>query len=130
MVSFLKNPSCTSFLCQLFNKCLGSGRVPFPWLQSIINPIPKPGGNPLDPSDYRGISLQSVATKVLCCILNARLSEFVEANKLLVEEQNGFRVGRNCQDHIFSLHNLVHGRKTQGLDTRYLCCFHRLQKSL
>ena len=117
MVSFLKNPLCASFLCQLFNKCLGAGKVPFPWLQSIIKPIPKPGGNPLDPSDYRGISLQSVVTKVLCCTLNARLSDYLETNKLLVEEQNGFRVGRSCQDHIFSLHNLVHGRKAQGLDT-------------
>ena len=93
------------------------GVVPCPWQQSIIKPIPKPGGNSIDPNDYRGISLQSVVTKVLCYIMNSRLCEYLEHLNLLVEEQNGFRKGRSCQDHIFSLHSIIHCRKILRQDT-------------
>ena len=108
-VPYLQNVPCSEFLCKLFNKCLELGESPLPWMCSIIKPIPKPGGNPLNPSDYRGISLQSCVTKILCFVM--RLTEYVEDNVLLAEEQNGFRSNRNCQDHIYSLYNIVHGRK-------------------
>ncbi len=38
---------------------------------NILKPMYKPGRDPLNPSDYRGISLQSVVMKVFCSILNA-----------------------------------------------------------
>ena len=116
-VPFIQNKICSSFLGILFNKCLSLGVVPCPWQQSIIKPIPKPGGNSIDPNDYRGISLQSVVTKVLCYIMNSRLCEYLEHLNLLVEEQNGFRKGRSCQDHIFSLHSIIHCRKILRQDT-------------
>ena len=72
------------------------------WLKSIIKLIPKPGGDPLNPSDYRGISLQSVIMKVFCSILNTRLGEYLEDNHLLAEEQNGFHKERGCIDHLFT----------------------------
>ena len=31
----------------------------------------------------------------------------METNQLLVEEQNGFRQGRSCQDHIFVLYAIL-----------------------
>ena len=113
-VGYIDNPLCASFL---FNTCLTMGVAPLPWLCSFIKPIFKPGGNSLDPSDYRGISLQSVVPKILCSVMNTRLCEHLEINDLLAEEQNGFRSGRSCQDHIFSLHTLVHNGKLIGLDT-------------
>ena len=91
------------------------------WLKSIIKPISKPGGDPLNPSDYRGISLQSVIMKVFCCILNARLGEYLEDNHLLAEEQNGFRKERGCIDHLFTLCNIVESRRCLGKDT--FACF-------
>ena len=116
-VAHISNSLCCEFLCDLFNKCLTLGSTPDAWLQSIIKPIPKPGGNPLDPSDYRDISLQSIAVKTLCSVMNTRLCEYLELNNLLAEEQNGFRAGRSCQDHIFSLHTIVQNRKLQKKDT-------------
>ena len=83
-VPYLQNVPCSEFLCNLFNKCLELGESPLPWMCSIIKPIPKPGGNPLNPSDYRGISLQSCVTKILCFVMNVRLTEYVESNVLYI----------------------------------------------
>ena len=33
--------------------------------------------------------------------------DYLEENDLLVEEQNGFRKGRSCLDHIFVLHSVI-----------------------
>ena len=115
--SFLDNTVCSTLLLKLFNKCLEIGISPLVWASSIIKPILKPGGNSIDPSCYRGISLQSCVTKLLCHIMNYRLCDYLESNQLLSEEQNGFRSGRGCADHIFSLHSIVQCRKTQGKDT-------------
>ena len=86
-----------------------------------VYPIEKSGTDPLNPSDYRGISLQSVVMKVFCAVLNNRLSDYLETNNLLVEEQNGFRQDRSCQDHLFTVYNLVESRKLNGLQT--FTCF-------
>ena len=108
--SFIKNSQCINFLCIFFSKCFSSGLIPSALLKSIIHPIEKSGADSLNPSDYRGISLQSVVMKVFCAVLNNRLSDYLETNNLLVEEQNGFRQDRSCQDHLFTVYNLVESR--------------------
>ena len=111
--------SCTPFVTQW--------KVPSQWLQSIIQPIPKSGGRSLEPGDYRGISIQSSVMKILCSILNNRLSDYLECNQLLAEEQNGFRKGRSCQDHIFTLNTILEGRKSIGKST--FACFIDFRKA-
>ena len=86
----------------------------------MIKPIPKTKQGSKLPSDYRGISLQSVVTKTYCRILNSRLQEWAEDNSVLSEEQNGFRPGRCCQDHIFTITSIVENRFSQNKDT-YAC---------
>ena len=78
------------------------------WLQSIINPVHKNGEDPRNPlKGYWGISLCSTVYKVYCDVLNQRLSIGAERKGFLSEEQNGFRKGRSCLEHIFSLTTLV-----------------------
>ena len=73
----------------------------------MINPIPKESGKAIDPLKYRGISLQSCVYKILSNILNVRITHYFEKQDLLAEEQNGFRSGRSCEQHIFALTNIV-----------------------
>ena len=40
-----------------------------------------------------------------------RLERWVNVNDLLVDEQNGFRRGRSCVDHISSLTSIIETRK-------------------
>ena len=75
-ISYLKNDLCVQFMLSFFNTCLQHGKVPSQWLQSIIQPIPKSSGRSLEPGDYRCISIQSSVMKILCSILNTRLSDY------------------------------------------------------
>ena len=54
-------------------------------------------------------------------ILNDRLTEFLENNEVVAEEQNGFRKNRSCLDHIFILSSVVRSRIYEKKST--FCCF-------
>ena len=53
----------------------------------------------------------------LSSILNFRLSQCAENHDLYAEEQNGFRKGRSCLDHVYSLSSIIRNRKQRGLST-------------
>lgn len=125
--AFIKNSACTQFIHALCNHCLKNGTVPSAWLEAIIKPIPKANKNSTLPSEYRGIALQSFAAKTYCRILNNRLRDFLEVNNALNEEQNGFRPGRCCQDHIFTLAAIVENRLLAKKDT--FACFIDFRKA-
>ncbi|MCP3932899.1 MAG: reverse transcriptase family protein [Bacteroidetes bacterium] len=117
----LKNDNTVNLLQKLFNTCFTSGIIPDCWQKSIIQPIPKSASNDQRiPTNYRGISLLSNIYKLYASIINKRLSTYLEANKKIVEEQNGFRKLRSCIDHIFTLTCVIRNRKLQGKDT-YAC---------
>ena len=58
--------------------------------------------------------------KVYSKILNTRIQKYLESNKILVEEQNGFRAGRSCIDHLFVLCTVLRNRKLSDKET-FLC---------
>ena len=105
------------YLQNLYQTCFKNGVVPQSWLYSTIQPIFKGSGSRQDPNNYRGITLQSCVAKAFCKILNNRITEFLQANNILHEEQNGFCTTRSCQDHISSLYFLIENRKLNNMDT-------------
>ena len=64
--------------------------------------------------------------KLFSSLLNARLSTWVEENKILVGEQNGFRKGRSTVDLVSSLSNIINTRKKNLLST--YCAFIDFEK--
>ena len=52
---------------------------------------------------FRGMSLTSTVSTVLCMILNARLTDVAEEERLIVEEQGGFRKQRGCREQVLML---------------------------
>lgn len=115
--AFIKNEACIKFIHRLCNYCFKTGTVPEAWQRAVIKPIPKAKKQSTNPSEYRGISLQSFVAKTFCSILNTRLREFLESSYALSDEQNGFRPGRCCQDHIFTLTSIVQNRLFEKKDT-------------
>ena len=109
---FKNNESCI-VLAVLFNKLFDTGVAPSVWLRALIKPIPKGStSDPRLPLQYRGISLLSPVGKLFSCIINARISMYLETNKLIVEEQNGFRPKRSCEEHIFTISSLIRTRNS------------------
>ena len=100
-----RNGNCVDALHALFNNCFLYGQVPDSWQCGIIGKGPRVLGN------YRGITITSVVYKLYCSVLLHRLERWVDVNDLLVDEQNGFRRGRSCVDHISSLTSIIETRK-------------------
>ena len=110
-VEVLFNDQCIQFMLSLFNKCYESGIYPSMWKMGMINPIPKGSTQDVrNPTLYRGITLAVASYKLFCGVINNRLQIFAEKHGLICEEQNGFRKGRSCTDHIMSLVNVVESR--------------------
>ena len=116
----LKNFNAKCVLHQFFNLCFKSGLNPADWDFSDIKPIPKKDKDPRDPLQNRCITIMCCVAKVYSKILNARIQKYLEKNNILVEEQNGFRAGRSCIDHLFVLCTVLRNRKLSGEET-FLC---------
>ena len=116
----LKNSNAKMLLLKFYNLCFKSGHNPSDWDQSNIIPIPKKDKDPRDPLQNRCITIVCCVAKVYSSILNTRLQNYLEANNILVEEQNGFRAGRSCIDHIFVMCTVLRNRKAKGKET-FLC---------
>lgn len=104
----LKNALSTEILCKFFNKVFTLSMIPTIWRKGIIKPIPK--GSMLDPKvpmQYRGISLLSTLYKIYSGVLNSRLITFLETHNIYADEQNGFRPGRSCTDHLYVLNTVI-----------------------
>ena len=124
----LKHDSISRLLLGFVNKCFIDNVIPSIWKTSIIAPIPKSSSkDPCVPLNYRGISLLSCVYKLYTSLLNSRLTKYCENNNYLVDEQNGFRATRSCQDHIYVLSSIIRNRKSQGHDT--YCAFIDFKKA-
>ena len=76
--------------------------------------------NPRTPTQYRPISLLSTVGELFSGVLDNRLTAFADANGLICDEQNGFRINRSCIDHLHSLTSLIRNRKRKGQST-FVC---------
>ena len=108
LVIFFKHSAVhiVPYLVKFLNKLFTSGTYPDAWSESIIQPLHKKGDTDI-PDNYRGISLLSIISKIYSHILNARLTEWIENNKMIGESQAGFRRNYSTVDHIFTLFALI-----------------------
>ena len=87
-------------LTTICNKIWQTGEWPTPWTQSLVITLPKKG-NLQQCQNYRTISLISNPSKVMLKIILNRLKP--QAEKIIAEEQAGFREGRSTTEQIFNL---------------------------
>ena len=107
------------------NMCFINNFIPSVWRKAIIAPIPKSSTkDPCVPLNYRGISLLSCVYKMYSSLLNIRITAHCEDNGYIVDEQNGFRSKRSCQDHIYVLSTVIRNRKSKGLSTYCAYCIY------
>ena len=94
----------TEWLYDLFYKIWNAQSVPEDWCRGLIIKLPKKGDR-TQCTNWRGVTLLSVPSKVFCKIIQMRLSDAI--NIILRKEQAGFRPGVGCIDHIFTLRNII-----------------------
>jgi ribonuclease HI len=101
-------------LLRIFNQIWETGVFPDCWREATIIPVPKPGKDHTNPTNYRPISLTSCLCKTMERMINTRLVWFLESNGLLAESQSGFRHFRSTMDHLVSLESNIRNAFIRG----------------
>ena len=91
----------------MFNVILNSGSIPSDWGIGIIKPIYKNKDEPTKPEYYRGITVLSCFGKLFTAVINKRLTKYLDAHRILGEEQAGFRQNYSTVDHIYVLKCII-----------------------
>ena len=107
----------TLFMYNFFKLCFDNSVVPVDWTKAIIAPVPKQVKDPYEPLSYRGISLLSCIGKVYSALIESRIVKYCDMLGLIADEQNGFRRGCSCSEHIFLATSIICNRLTEGKDT-------------
>ena len=87
-------------LLEIFNLSWEEGRVPQMWKEATMIPIHKKDKDKTKASSYRPISLTSCVVKTMERIVNHRLMYYLETEKIISEEQAGFRQFRSTEDQV------------------------------
>ena len=94
-------------LLDIFNNMWETGKFPESWELATIIPIPKPGKDHTEPTNYRPIALKSCLCKTLERMINARLVWYLESNNLISPVQSGFRSERSTNDNLVRLETFI-----------------------
>ncbi|MBJ5547118.1 hypothetical protein JGG71_23225, partial [Salmonella enterica subsp. enterica serovar Derby] len=85
------------WLTDLSNRIIDEGRIPGDWEKSVIIPVYKGKGDPLECGSYRAVKLLDHAMKVVERVLEQRIR-----NQIRVDEmQFGFMPGKGTTDAVF-----------------------------
>jgi hypothetical protein len=90
-------------LLRIFNSCFDMSYSPSKWKIAKIIVIPKKDDESDNPANYRPISLLSCIGKILEKVINLRLNDWAETQKLLNCNQSGFRANHSTQENLFKL---------------------------
>jgi len=104
-----------SMLTGVINRYLNGEEVPQQWKVTYISPIHKKGSKE-DCSNYRGISVTSVMSRLCGKILR----DLIEEENKDEEEQSGFRTGRSCTENIFCMKQVIEKRNATNQETNLL----------
>ena len=93
-------------ILKLFNAVFDMNVKIVHWAVAMITPIFK-SGSKMNPTNYRGISIQSCLGKLFTAILNQRLLKHALVKQILKDEQLGFLAGNRTSDAHLMLHTLI-----------------------
>ena len=109
-----------SYLQKLFKKIIEKGEVPQDWQRSRVTLIYKGGGKSRkEIGSYRPIAVMNVLAKVFGWVINTKLMNWAEENKVLGEEQSGFRKGRGGLENVLTIKEIMERNSKCG-DELYL----------
>ena len=91
---------------KLFNLIISARYVPNEWYKGLITPVHK-SGDPSNPDNFRPICVLSCLCKLFTNLLNSKLYQVCETEKLIHVSQIGFIEKHRTTDHIFSLKTLI-----------------------
>lgn len=94
-------------LMYIINGILKSGYFPKTWKDATVIPIPKSGKHLTNPINYRPISLLSSISKLTEKIILNRIQDFDRKEKVMIDEQFGFRRGHSTSRQVARIANSI-----------------------
>ncbi len=113
----LKRVDIDDLVLDFCNRALVDGDIPDQWRELNIVPVPKKG-NLTKVDNYRGIALTSTVSKTLNRMILNRIRPAME--RILRNNQNGFREGRSTTSHILCLRRILEGVRDKNLTAMLL----------
>ena len=93
-------PFMVGLFKKIFNASLCNQYYPTCWKTGMIVNLFKSGDANIT-DNYRGLTINSCLAKLFNTVMNNRLLNFLEKNKLICDNQIGFRRKARTSDHIF-----------------------------
>ena len=87
----------------IFNSCLSLGYFPSAWKRANILAFEKPGKDKKLPQNYRPISLLPTMGKIFERLILNRVLAHLNKNKILIDEQFGFRAHRSTVQQLLRI---------------------------
>ena len=124
----LANEDILKLILSYFNLNLNKGLTCSEWCLDLIALIHKDGAKD-NPNNYRGICIMNALLKILCSLLNSRLTSFCDNKNLINKEQIGFRKNNRTADHILTLKATVNKYVNDKQNKKLYACFVDFQKA-
>ena len=115
-------------ILKIVNLNIKNGIAPTTWCLDLISPIHKEGPKN-NPNNYRGICIMNSLLKVLCSLMNDRLTTYCVTHKLISKEQIGFQKNSRTSDHILSLKTLTNKYVIDKKGKKLYACFVDFKKA-
>jgi len=100
----------TQWLLDVCNGIVKEGCIPEDWKSSVILPIYRRTGDPMECGSYRGIKLLEHAMKVVERIFGHRIRQLIEVDDM----QFGFMKGKGTTDAIFTVRQMQENFRVIG----------------
>jgi Reverse transcriptase (RNA-dependent DNA polymerase)/Endonuclease-reverse transcriptase len=101
----------------LMNSCLKLAYFPLPWKVGKVIGILKPGKDAEQPISYRPITLESCLGKMFESFILRRMTEHCENNKVIINQQFGFRSQHSCPQQVMRLVDVASSRFNESKST-------------
>jgi len=101
----------TRWILDLCNGTVKEGSIPEDWKSSVVLPIYKGKGDPMECGSYSGIKLLEHAMKVVERIFEHRIWQQIETNDM----QFGFTKGKGTTDAIFMARQMQENFRVKGM---------------
>ena len=101
-------------LTHLINISLSRGSMPKLCKQALVTPIYKSEGDRQDPENYRPISILPLLGKCIEYFVNQQLTNYVQDNNILNNQQYGFRKDSSTTFLMLDLFDKIYASKEKG----------------
>ena len=112
---------CGKSLCKplemIFKSCIIKGEYPSEWKKANVVPVHKKGDKQLL-KNYRPISLLPIFGKIFERIIYNNIFEYLTTNKLISDNQSGFKPGDSCVNQLLSITHEIYHSLDNGLEVR------------